>query len=60
MDAVVTVCSWNTNVIMFWAWMFLSPDAVGYKWTEHVLKSADYMWSEGSTSRLSSFKSDCS
>ena len=20
-DALVTVCSWNTNVIMIWAWM---------------------------------------
>ena len=23
MDAVVTVCSWNTNGIMVWAWMEL-------------------------------------
>ena len=21
MDALVSVCSWNTNVIMVWAWM---------------------------------------
>ena len=21
MDALVTVCSWNTNVLMVWAWM---------------------------------------
>ena len=29
MDAVVTVCSWNTNVIMVWAWMLWSPYALG-------------------------------
>ena len=29
MDAVVTGCSWNTNVIMVWAWMLQSPYALG-------------------------------
>ena len=29
MDASVTVCSWNTNGIMLWAWMLLSPYALG-------------------------------
>ena len=25
MDAAVSVCSWNTNRIMVWAWMLFSP-----------------------------------
>ena len=29
MDALVTACSWNTNGIMHWAWMLLSPHALG-------------------------------
>ena len=29
MDALVTVCSWNTNGIMLWAWMLWSPYALG-------------------------------
>ena len=29
MDALVTVCSWNTNGIMVWAWMFWSSYALG-------------------------------
>ena len=29
MDALVTVCSWNTNEIMLWAWMLWSPYALG-------------------------------
>ena len=29
MDALVTVCSWNTNGIMFWAWMLWLPYALG-------------------------------
>ena len=29
MDALVTVCSWNTNGIMIWAWMLWSPYAHG-------------------------------
>ena len=26
MDALVTVCSWNTSRIMVWAWMLWSPE----------------------------------
>ena len=29
MDAVVSVCSWNTNGIMVWAWMLWSAYALG-------------------------------
>ena len=29
MDAEVTVCPWNTNGIMLWAWMLCSPYALG-------------------------------
>ena len=29
MDALVSVCSWNTNGIMIWAWMLWSADALG-------------------------------
>ena len=29
MDALVTVCSWNTNGIMVWAWMLWTADALG-------------------------------
>ena len=29
MDALVTVCSWNANGIMVWAWMLWSPYALG-------------------------------
>ena len=29
MDALVTVCSWNTNGYMLWAWMLCSPYAPG-------------------------------
>ena len=29
MDALVPVCSWNTNGIMVWAWMLCSPYALG-------------------------------
>ena len=29
MDALVTVCSWNTNVVIMWAWMLWSPYALG-------------------------------
>ena len=29
MDALVRVCSWNTNVIMVWAWMLWSAYALG-------------------------------
>ena len=29
MDALVTICSWNRNEIMIWAWMLWSPYALG-------------------------------
>ena len=29
MDAAVSVCSWNTNGIMLWAWMIWSSHALG-------------------------------
>ena len=29
MDALATVCSWNTNVIMVWAWAHWQPYALG-------------------------------
>ena len=29
MDALVSVCSWNTNGIMIWAWMLWSAYALG-------------------------------
>ena len=29
MDALATVCSWNTNVIMVWAWAHCQPYALG-------------------------------
>ena len=38
MDALVTVCSWNTNAIMGWAWMHWSPYALGTRtllWFAH-------------------------
>ena len=38
MDALVTVCSWNTNEIMLWAWMLWSPYALGTRtrlWLGH-------------------------
>ena len=31
MDAPVTVCSWNTNVIMVWAWMLSSSSALQHE-----------------------------
>ena len=31
MDASVTVCSWNTNVIMVWAWMLSSSSALQHE-----------------------------
>ena len=34
MDALATVCSWNRNVIMVWAWMLWQPYALGTR-TEH-------------------------
>ena len=38
MDALVTVCPWNTNGIMVWAWMLWSPYALGTRtelWSGH-------------------------
>ena len=38
MDAPVTVCSWNTNVISVWAWVLWSPRAFGtgtFSWFGH-------------------------
>ena len=38
MDATVTVCSWNTNVISVWAWVLWSPRAFGtrtFSWFGH-------------------------
>ena len=38
MDAPVTVCAWNTNGIMVWAWMLWSPYALGTRteiWFRH-------------------------
>ena len=29
MDALATVCSWETNGIMIWAWMLWPPYALG-------------------------------
>ena len=29
MDVLVTICSWNANGIMVWAWMLWSSDALG-------------------------------
>ena len=40
MDALVTVCSWNTNGIMIWAWMLWSPYALGTRtdvWPNNVI-----------------------
>ena len=31
MDALVTVCFWNTNGIMLWAWMLWSPYALEHE-----------------------------
>ena len=32
MDALIIVCSWNTNVMMVWAWML---------WSSHALRTED-------------------
>ena len=41
MDALVTVCSWNTNGIMVWAWMLWSPYAAHQKNVRFAEKSPD-------------------
>ena len=41
MDAMVTVCSWNTKAIMVWAWMQWEPYALGTRrrlWFGHGCK----------------------
>ena len=35
MDALVIVCSWNTNVIMAWAWML---------WSSYALRTRTLLW----------------
>ena len=63
MDALVTVCFWNTNGIVVWAWMLWSPEAVGdraqkawilswslHGWSAHYAMrggSSDFEASEG-------------
>ena len=47
MDALVTVCSWNTIVIMMWAWMLQSPHALGPRtllWFGHGCSSHRMLW----------------
>ena len=54
MDALVTVCSWNTNGIMVWAWMLWSPYALGTRtgfmvcawmlWSEYALGTRTELW----------------
>ena len=42
MDSPVPVCSWNTNVIMVWAWMLHGPYALGTRtllWFGHGCSS---------------------
>ena len=34
MDALVTMCSWNTNVVLVWAWMRVSVGC----WNTKVIK----------------------
>ena len=48
MDALATVCSWNTNVIMVWAWAHRQPYALGTRtlsWFGHAC-SGNRMLSE--------------
>ena len=44
MDALVTVCSWNTNVIMVWAWMLWSPTVCSWK-RNFIIVWAWMIWS---------------
>ena len=37
MDALVSACSWNTNGIMFWAWMLRLWSAVAHRQTQCVV-----------------------
>ena len=49
MDALVIVCSWNTNEIMVWAWMLWSAYALGTRtrlWFGHeIMVWAWMLWS---------------
>ena len=48
MDALVTVCAWNTNGIMVWAWMLWSPYALGTRtelWFRHECSGHYMLWS---------------
>ena len=47
MDALVTVCSRNTNGIMVWAWMLWSADALGTRtrlWFGHGCSGHRMLW----------------
>ena len=47
MDALATVCSWNTNVIMVWAWMLWQPYALGTRtlsWFGHGRIANRMLW----------------
>ena len=47
MDALVTVCSGNTNVIMVWAWMLWSPYVLGARtvlWFGHGCSGHRMFW----------------
>ena len=47
LDALVTVCSWNTNGIMVWAWMLWSAYALGTLtglWFGHGCSSQRMLW----------------
>ena len=46
MDALATLCSWNTNVIMVWAWMLWQPYALGTRtlsWFGHGRSGNDML-----------------
>ena len=46
-DAVLTVCSWNTNVIMLWAWTQWQPYALGTRtlsWERYHGCHMDALW----------------
>ena len=47
MDALVSVCSWNTNEIMVWAWMLWSAYALGTRarlWFGHGCSFRRMLW----------------
>ena len=43
MDALVTVCSWNTSVVMVWAWL-LWPPYVLMLWLPYALGTRTSLW----------------